>query len=190
MSTRAKWIACLGAFAVGGLVASIPAFLGSSERRLQPKPVASYRWFDRLPVSESSPIVNDTVVLAKASDGQKLLAGSLGGEQLCLTLGHGGGGCAAIDRSKQIQLVARDASKSPTVVWGVLADDVMSVLIRHDDGSVRREHARRAFGAIGRVESVTALDGKGNELGSVRGDAFAPMGCRPTSCYTSITFSN
>jgi hypothetical protein len=186
---RAKWIACLAAFAVGGLIASIPAFLGSSERRAQPKPVASYRWFDRLPVSERSPIVNDTIVLAKAPDGQKLLAGSLGGEQLCLTLGHGGSGCAAIDRSKQIQLFARDESKSPTVVWGVLADDVTSVLIRHHDGSVRREDARRAFGAIGPVKSITAFGGEGNELGSVAGDGFVPMGCSPGSCFVAVTTS-
>jgi hypothetical protein len=187
MSTRAKWIVCLAVLAVAGLLASIPAFLGSSESPPRPKPVASYRWLDRLPVSDTSPIGNNTFVLAKAPDGQKLLAGSHGGEQLCLTLGHGGGGCVAVDRSKQIQLMARDESRSPTVLWGVLADDVMSVRIRQRDGSVSREDARRAFGAIGPVESITALDREGNELGSVAGDGFVPMGCSPGSCF--ITFS-
>jgi len=190
MSTRAKWIACLAAIAVAGLVASIPAFLGSSPSRPRPKPVASYRWFDRLPVSERSPIVNDTVVLTRTPDGQKLLAGSLGGEQLCLTLGHRGGGCVPIDRSKQIQLVFRDESSSPTVVWGVLADDVAAVLIRRLDGSVKRQDAWRAFGAVGPVESITALDGQGNELGSVPGDGFVPMGCSgPGRCYMAFTTS-
>jgi hypothetical protein len=186
MSTRAMWIACLGAVAVAGLVASIPAFLGGSKPA--PKPVASYRWFDRLPVAENSPILENTVVLARAPDGQKLLAGSLGGEQLCLTLRHSGGGCADIDRSKQIQLVARDESKSPTLLWGVLADDVSAVRLRSAVGSITRE-ARRAFGAIGPVASITALDGAGNELGSVAGDGFVPMGCRRDHCYVSVGFS-
>jgi hypothetical protein len=189
MSTRAKWIACLAALAVAGLVASIPAFLGSSESATKPKPVASYHWFDRLPVSERDVLVSDKVVLAKAPDGERLHAGSLGGEQLCLTLSHhGGGGCMAIDRKKQIQLAAKDTRDGRTLLWGILADDVRAVRIRSAIGSTTRE-ARRAFGVIGPIASITALDGKGNELGSVKGDGFVPMGCSPGSCFTTITAS-
>ena len=108
------------------------------------------------------------------------------GDQLCATLEWGGGGCTAIDPTKQIQLFFRDEGKGRNVLWGILADDVRAVRIRYANDSTRREDARRAFGALGRVESVTALGGKGNELGTVSADGFAPMGCREDSCY--ITF--
>jgi hypothetical protein len=185
MSTRAKWIACVAAFAVGGLIASIPAFLGSSTPR--PKPVASYRLLDRLPASQPEGLPTG-YVLATAPNGERLHAGSLGGEQLCLMLGdQGGGGCTAVDRTKQIQLVARVTGHAPTLLWGILADDVRAIRIRYAQGSTRRGDARRAFGAIGQVESITALDGAGNELGQVKGDDFVPMGCNPSSCFVAFT---
>src|SRR5215204_2085851 len=138
MSTRAKWIACLVVFGVGGLLASIPAFLGGPERKT-PVPAASYRWIDRLPSGDSPGLANASTVIARAPNGQRLRGSSLRGEQLCATLEGGGGGCTSIDRTTQIQLFARDERKGGTVLWGILGDVVRAIRIRYANDSTRRE---------------------------------------------------
>jgi hypothetical protein len=185
LSARAKWIASAAAFAAGGLIASIPAFLGKSALVAHRAP--RYDWIASLPVTpEGVSPVDRGGVIASTSDGQQLHA-SRYEHGVCFLLGRSGGGCESLDRKRQIQLVGR-VRDGKTAWWGILGGDARAVRVRFADGSARESPARRGFGFLGRsVVSFTALNEAGEELGSVPADSFVPIECRPESC--SITFS-
>ena len=204
MSTRAKWIACIAAFAVGGLIASIPAFLGRSPTT----PITTheveknwdYEWVDDLPkVASGIQIDRKSVPIATAADGSRLLAARWDPNnpatqvQMCFQLSQrGGGGCVSMDRSAAIQLVGRELG-GRTTWWGVLAQPVKDVRVRIADGSARILPAGHGFvyTAKGRDRplSFTALDRSGAAVGTVPADSSVPVECDGDACVISMTFS-
>jgi hypothetical protein len=178
LSVRAKWVACVAAFAVGGLVASIPAFIDRSAPARSRD--ARYAWLDGLPRGDT--------VIGTAPDGQQLRAARIGREGLCMRFGSSGRQCVAVDTTKQVQLVARVRGREENVLWGVVADDVSALRIRHADGTAISRDARYGFGVLeprgDKVISISALDDSGRRIGVVPGDVFVPVACALTSCVT------
>jgi hypothetical protein len=183
MSTRAKWIACIVAVVVVGLVASIPAFIGrSSEPR-----GASYAWLERVPVAHGPTLPDPSTPIGTGPNGQQLLATRIPDGEVCMRFGHAGRQCVAIDKEKQIQLVAKVSIPAENVYWGVVGDDVSAIRVRLADGSATTQGARRGFGVLetraGRIVSIAALDERGRRVGSASGDV--PVRCVVTSCVTN-----
>ena len=187
MSVRAKWIACAAALAAGGLTASIPAFIDRSVPVRSHE--ATYTWLDGLPRATGGAALPDpSTVIGTAPDGQELLAVRIGKEELCLRFGSSGRECVTVDTTKQIQLVAQVRGREEGLIWGLVADDVSAVRVRHADGSESSRDARRGFGVLeppgDKVVSMFALDDRGRRIGAVPGDAFVPVACALTSCAT------
>ena len=184
MSVRAKWVACVAALAVGGLIASIPVFIDRSLPARSHE--ARYTWLDGVPRVRAG--ADPATVIGAAPDGQRLRAGRIGKEELCLQFGSSGRQCVAVDTTEQVQLVARVRGPEENVLWGVVADDVSAVRIRHVDGTAITRDARYGFGVLephgDKVISISAFDNSRRRVGVVRGDAFVPVACALTSCVT------
>ena len=74
------------------------------------------------------------------------------------------------------------------VLWGVLADDVVTISVRRADGSVFSRDVRRAFGVLEvpgeKVVSIAAVDDRGRRAGKGLGSPPIPVSCALTSCVT------
>ena len=185
MSTRAKWIACIAALVVVGLVASIPAFIGSPSEPRSP----SYAWLERVPLAHGPTLPDPSTPIGTGPNGQQLLATRIPDGEVCMRFGSAGRQCVTVDKEKQIQLVAKVSVRAENVYWGVVGDDVSAIRVRLADGTASTQEARRGFGVLetrtGRVVSIAALDERGGRVGSVSGDASIPVRCVITSCVTN-----
>jgi len=187
LSARAKWASCAAAFAVGGLVASIPAFLGKSAPVTERS--ARYEWIQDLPETPEgiSPIGSGAVAIASTADGQQLLASRSGNGQLCFLLGRSGGGCQSTDSRKHIQLVGLVRGGKLSTWWGIVGDDVRKVRVYYRVGDSALE-VRRGFGVSAEDATMfAALDAEGNRLGSVHSDN-PPIVCDRSRCSMTFTF--
>lgn len=192
MSARAKWASCAAAFAVGGLIAAIPAFVDKAPKRHR---IVTYQWIAKLPETPDglARFGGKSVAIATAPNDRQLLASRWldpsGILQVCFTLGNGGKSCERLDRSSPIQLVGREVDEGSTVWWGVMGDAARSVRVEYADGSSRVFPSRRAFGFTGKPpRSFTALDRDDRPWGTVRANAFVPIECNVSSCSSYITF--
>lgn len=187
MSARGRWIAGAAAFTVGGLLASIPAFLGhssSSPARVRQQP----RWLETL-----SP---RSTILASSSGGEQFLVHRMSGrpEYVCFRLGSvGGGSCGPLSAttwmepllSKDIALIGRSRDQRGIGWWGVVGDDVDAVRVRYATRPARRIPVHRGFVTFGAPLSVAALV-HGNEVGRVDATDIPTINCTPMSCSTLI----
>jgi hypothetical protein len=186
MSTRAKWLACLGALVGGALSASIPAFIDRSPHA--GSGAAEYAWLEHVPLAHGPALPDPSTPIGSAPDGQKLLATRIGAADLCMRFGSSGRQCVSVVTDKHIQLVARRRGPEENVLWGLVADGVAAIHVRHSDGTVASSDASRGFGVLEtrakKVASISAFDERGRRVGSVSGDAFVPVSCVLTSCVT------
>jgi hypothetical protein len=147
-----------------------------------------YAWLGRLPRATGSALPDPATAIGSAPDGQQLRAARIGSEELCMRFGTSGRQCVAVDTTKQVQLVARVRGQEQNVLWGVLADDVSAIRVRHADGTATSRAARHGFGVLeprgDKVISISALDDDGRRIGVVSGDVFVSVACALTSCVT------
>jgi hypothetical protein len=191
LSARAKWVACVAAFAVGGLVAAIPAFLDRPVSRR----AAQYEWTGKLPLVAQGygSFTAEARPVATVGDGRQLLAvrqAGPAGDAVCLEYGSFSAGCMPPDRRHQIQLFARLHDSEATSWVGILAGDVAALRVIHPDGSTDEIKARHGFVVRGdRFFSLVALDAGGDELESVAANAPVAVECDDTGCTSMISFS-
>jgi hypothetical protein len=105
-----------------------------------------------------------------------------------MRFGSSGRQCVSVDTDKHIQLVARQRGPDENVLWGIVADGVAAINVRHTDGTVASRDASRGFGVLEtrakKVASISAFDDRGRRVGTVSGKAFVPVSCVLTSCVT------
>lgn len=180
----------MSAFAVGGLVALIPAFVDRSAPRME---AASYAWLQRLPPPPEgiSPLPEPSTQIGSAPDGQKLLASRIGPGELCMRFGNSGRACESLDTSKHIQPVARVRTGDGDVLWVLFSDDVAAIRISHEQGGSTSRFVQRGFGVLeprGKAAvAIEAHDADGRALGRIAGDAFVPTMCDTSTCLTVDT---
>jgi hypothetical protein len=192
MSARAKWLACLAAFAVGGLVASIPAFLDGPSSPVSKPARQPARWIGALSQRPT--------LLATAPGGERFVATRQPGtpDGVCFTLGSGGGGwCGPRSASywdaslneKDVALVGRTRDRRGVAWWGLVGDDVDTVRVRYANGVARRVAVRRGFVLFGAPVSVTAL-AIGTAMGKIDRTDWPTINCTPESCSSVIVFQS
>jgi len=180
---------------VGGLVASIPAFLDGPAR--EPAHSAPYGWTRALPLVPAGygSFTAEAKPIATSREGRELLAvrqGAPGGDMVCLEYAPFSAGCLPPVPAHPIELFARLHYPQGTSFVGILAGNVNAVRVRHAGGASDIE-ARRGFvvreDSAQPIISLVALDAGGRELGTVAADAPVAVECDDTACTSSVTFS-